>query len=287
MEDLLTAQPEMGNAPESAPLEPQAGVQTPPEPQTSGVPQVEGNGNQPQAVEPQRRVSNFYQERERFRKLEKAFQDQSSQMAEMKSLLQELKNPKPVDSAIQKLTAEELLNDPDKVFQSREQRLRDEFETLRQELTQIKSKEANAEAMKSEREALEMLFPKSSPEADEPLETRLDNKERYELVARVLKANPSLDRLMRIDPKGAAEFVLEKVNKLKSQTSPNAIPKTLMGGTHRGNPGAGSKLTPESLMSEIKKMSSEEDKNPELRFDAKRREKKQALMKQAAGLMKE
>lgn len=287
MEDTLTAPLVEGNAPEIAPSETQAPAQVVPETQDTSVSQVEENVNKPQAVEPQRpKVSSYYKERERVRRIEEDSRKQAQELAEMKRLYQELKNPKPEDSAIQKLTAEELLNDPDAALKKREERLLKEFYSLKEELNQLKSKEANAEVLKSEREALEMLFPKSSPESDEPLEVRLENAERKELLDKVFKANPSLDRLMRIDPKGAAEFVLQKLSQMKPVSSPNAIPKALMGSTARGNPGA-SKATVGSLMSELKKLTQEASSKPEVRFNPEHRAKRESLMKQIGSLMQE
>jgi len=287
MEEILTAPTEVGNANEIAPQDSQPQAQAPAETQSSVVPQVEANVNPPQAVETQRpKVSSFYKERERVRRIEENSQRQAQELAEMRRLYQELKNPKPDVSNIQKLTAEELLNDPEKVFQSREQRLLQEFNSLKEELNQLKSKEVNAERTKLEREALEVLFPKSSPDSKETLEERIKNQERADLIQQVLRENPSLDRFSSIDPKAAAEFLLEKINKIKPQSSPNVIPKALMGSTARGNPGAG-KVSFENLMSDYKKLTAEIDRNPALRFDAKHKERRESLMRQMDSLAKE
>lgn len=289
--EVITAPPVVGAGVETPSIETPPQAQAPAEPQSTDVaPEVERNGNSPQAPNAQRvQPSSYYRERERVRRLEEAYKAQSQRMEEMANLLREIKNPKPDVSAIQKITAEELLNDPERVLSSREERLIKEFNSLKEEISQLKNQGAQAESMKVEREALEMLFPKSSPDADEPLEERLDNPERRELLEKVLKANPSLDRLMRIDPKGAAEFVLDKLNKSKPQTSPNVIPKSLMGSTVRGNPSGGSKqgLTLEDKMSELKKLSAEVEKDPALRFDAKHKERREKLRSEIDGLMRE
>lgn len=292
METEVITVPPVGDAGfESPSIETPPQAQAPAEPQSTDVaPEVERNDNVPQATDAQRvKPSGFYRERERVRKLEEAYKAQSHKMEEMANLLREIRNPKPDVSAIQKITAEELLNDPEKVLSSREERLLKEFNSMKEEISQLKNQGVQAESMKAEREALEMLFPKSSPDADESLEQRLDNPERRELLEKVLKANPSLDRLMRIDPKGAAEFVLDKLNKSKPQSSPNVIPKSLMGSTARGNPTGGAKqgLTLEDKMSELKKLSAEIENSPALRFDAKHKERRDKLRSEIDGLMKE
>lgn len=289
--EAITAQPEQGSPAETGSQEPQPTTQVAVEPQKeSGNMQVERVDNKPQAVETQRvkPVSNFYKERERVRKLEQSHGELMKRLEAQDNLLREMRSPKPDVSAVQKLTAEELLNDPEKVFTSREQRLLTEFNSLKEELSQMKNQGVQAEAMKSEREALEMLFPKSSPDADEPLEQRIENSERREQLERLLKANPSLDRLMRIDPKGAAEFVLEKLNKQKPQSSPNAIPKSLMGSTARGNPsGGGKSLTAEDAMADYKKLMKEVEHTPVLRFDKAHMARREQLLNDATRLAKE
>lgn len=290
-EETLTAPVVEGAGPESPSTETQPEAQVPAETQPTAVPQVERNDNPPQAVETQRvKPSAYYRERERVRRLEEDSRRKSQEIEELRTYVREIKNlAKPEVSAIQKLTAEELLNDPEKALQMREQRYYSEINALKQELSQLKNKEAVTKRTKMEREALEMLFPKSSPDADEPLEDRLKNEDRVEMIDRVLKANPSLDRLSRIDPKGAAEFVLEKLSKQKPQTSPNAIPKSLMGSTARGNPSGGAKtrVSVDDVMADLKKLSKEMELNPSLRFDKDHKAKREQLIAEAERLAKE
>src|SRR3990167_874347 len=288
--EIITAPVVAGSPadPGSQEVRPETQVSAEPQPTTDA--KVERADNKPQAVETQRvkPVANFYRERERVRRLEQSYQELLKRSEAQDNLLREIRNPKPEVSVVQKLTAEELLNDPEKVFTSREQRLLAEFNSLKEELSKMKNQGVQAEAMKSEREALEMLFPKSSPDADESLEDRLENPERREQLERLLKANPSLDRLMRIDPKGAAEFVLEKLNK-RPQASPNAIPKSLMGSTARGNPSGGTKTgnSPEDLMADYKNLTKEIELNPTLRFDKDHKAKRERMMSELDRLVKE
>ena len=289
--ETITAPPEQGSPTEIGSQEAAPSTQVPAQSQPeSGVAPVESNVNQPQTVEtPRSKPSDFYRERQKIRNLEDTIRSQSRTMEEMKAILQELKNPKPDVSAVTKLTAEELLTDPDKVFQSREQRLRQEFNTLRQEIDGLKNERVNEAKSRDEREALEMLFPKSSADADEPLDQRIENMERKELLDKILTSNPALDRLMRIDPKAGAELVLLKLSQIQPSQSPKVISKSLMGSTARGSPSGGGKgqATAESLMADLKKLSDEAVKNPVLRFDDAHKKRREQLTRDVERLMKE
>lgn len=289
MEDILTTTPVVeGNVPESTSQEAQAPAQAVPETQPTTDTKVERVDNKPQAVETQRaKPSDFYRERERVRRLEQSLQTQSQRMEEMVSLIRELKNPNPDVSNIKKLTAEELLNDPEKAFQMREQRYYADLNALKEEISQLKNKESVTERTKMEREALEMLFPKSSPDANESLEQRLRNAERVELIESILQANPDLDAFSKVNPKAAAKYLLVELNQQRPQSSPNAIPKTLMGAVQRGSPGAGRKVSAEDAMTDYKKMAKEMELKPELRFNKEHKAKRDQLLADAERLAKE
>ena len=272
--------------------------ETPPKAQASEEPQkevstpnqVEVKDNVPQVTVPQRiKPSDYYRERERIRRLEETNSGLSKKMDEMTNLIREMRNPKPDGTVIAKLTAEELLQDPEKVFNAREQRLLNEFQTLRQEISDLRNEKVNSERNQQEREALEMLFPKASPDSNESLEDRIENSERKEFLDNFFKQNPALDRMMRIDPKSAAELALLKLSQTKPQVTPKVIPKSLMGNTARGNPSGGGKqkTSVEDLMSDLKKLSKEASDIPSLRHDVEHRKRREALMKEIETLAQE
>ena len=259
------------------------------EPQTETPNQVEVKDKEPQVVEPQRiRPSDKYKERERMRRLEETNQSLARKMDEMTNFLKELKNPKPADSTVAKLTAKELLADPEKHLSAREQRFINEINALRNEFSELKNKEVVTTKSKQEREALEMLFPKASPDSNESLEDRMENSERRDFLESFFKANPALDRLMTIDPKSAAELTLLKLSQVKPPASPKAINKSLMGNMARGNPsgGAKQKTSVEDLMSELKKLSQEADSHPELRRDDAHFKRRSELIREIENLAK-
>ena len=133
-----------------------------------------------------------------------------------------------------------------------------------------------------------MLFPKSSPESNETWEDiATKNPERAEKVMQILQST-GLDKFASIDPKQAAELVLLKLNAERPLTSPKVIPKSLMGGVARGNPNPSKTASSvDDVLAEIKKLNSEVEKDPSLRFDDKFKERKTNLLAEADRLVKE
>ena len=268
---------------ETAPIETSPATQVVEKPQETTNSQVETVVNKPQVQDPQRnRPSNYYRERERIRKLESEIASIREEQARFK---QSSETSKPKPEGTKPLTVDELLANPDGVFKSRDERLMQEFNNLRQEISMLKDQKVNQEKDKNEREALEMLFPKSSPDADEPLEQRIENEERKEALEKLFRENPGLDRLMRIAPKEAAELALLKLQPPKPLTSPKVIDKKLMGGTARGNPGQSRIVTLEDKMSELKKLKEEMNQKTELRFNPEHKSKRDSLMREIDGML--
>lgn len=290
-QEVLTVQPEKDNAAETAPLVTQPGVQTPAEQQVQGIPVVDGNvNNQPQVTETQRRkVSDYYKERERIRKIEQANRDLTQKYDELSNLYKELKTPKPAVSEARRLTAEALLNDPEKELSLRDERLLSEINALKEQFNQVANNRAETEKQLEQQEALELLFPKTSPDADETLEERITNEERKELLMKIHKANPGLDRLMTIAPLEAAKLTLVMLGNQRPVSSPNTINKSLMGKTNTGNPSAGAKqkVAAEDLMSELRKLTKEATDKKELRFNKDHMKRRADLMKEIEKLAKE
>ena len=276
MADEVTAPVVEGVLDETNPTEKEPTSQEAAPSQETTPSQVETKDAQPQVAEPQRnRPSNYYRERERIRRLEETIRTQSEKMEELANFIK----TKPTPEGSDKFDKDIFFNDPEKILDSREKRLLKEFDLLKGEISQLKNEKVNADKLTESREAAEMLFPKSSPDADESLDDRVQNQERQELLEKVLKANPSLDRLMRIDPKGAAELVLMKLNAPRVG-SPKVINKSLMGSTVRGNPSGGgkSKVSVEDKMSELKKLKAEVESNPSLRYDEEHTKRRTSLI---------
>ena len=286
MEDTIIV-PGTDTAVEPASTEVQIPVQTASELQVPDVTKVEGNDNKPQVTEPQRKQkpSDFYREREKFRRLEETQKLTQKRLDEIAEFLK----PKPEIQSEQPFDKDKFFLDPEPTFKNREQKLLAEISLIKQELLGLKNQTVNNEKMSAEREALEMLFPKSSPDANETLEQRLENEERKEALENLFKANPGLDRLMRIAPKEAAELALLKLGSVKPQTSPNAIKKSLMSGQIRGNPMGGTKMqnTVESKVAELKALNEQAKEKPQLRFDEDFNKRKTDLNLEINRLLKE
>lgn len=291
--ETITAQPEQGSVPGSTSSESQpttqVAVETQPE---SGLTQVESDVNTTQAPVPQRvRVSDVYREREKVRRLQESFDSQSKKLDEVTSLLRELKTPKQPEGTVSKFDLDKFVADPDGVLSEREQRaqakLLTEISSLREELNGMKGEKQKTESEQRRQEALEMLFPKTSPDSQETLQELIDkNPERSEKIMKILQSG--LDKFAAIDPKQTAELVLLKLGAEKPLTSPKVIPKSLMGGQAKGNPAPGKTSSSlDDLVSQLKKLSAEVDANPKLRHDEKFQEKRAFLLKEADRLAKE
>ena len=136
------------------------------------------------------------------------------------------------------------------------------------------------------REGLELLFPKSSPESTETLEQRIRKDPEYAERVQEILNSPSFSKLAAIDPKEAAELARIRLDSIKPPQSPKVISKTLMGSTARGNPGGG-KMTVESKMAELRKLTAEVDANPSLRHNEKHKAARATLMRDVESLMQE
>ena len=168
----------------------------------------------------------------------------------------------------------------------REQKLLSEITTLRNEINEIKTEKVQIEQERKKQEALGLLFPKSSPESMETLEQRIRKDPDYADRVQEILESPAFSKLSEIDPKEAAELARLKIEAFKPTQSPKTISKSLMGSTARGNPGGG-KMTVETKMAELKKLSKEVDSNPKLRYDEKHKTQRETLMREITSLMEE
>ena len=286
MENETITVPGQDAAVEPASTETQTTTQVVSEPQKLNAGKVDAGDNQPQKTEPQRvRPSDFFREREKYRRLEEAQHLTQKRLDEIAEFLK----PKPEIQSEQPFNKDQFFLEPETFLKSREQRILSEMAQLKQEIAGFKNQQINVEKMNDEREALEMLFPKSSPDAEESLEERMQNLDRREMLEKFFYAHPGLDRLMRMSPKEAAELALLKLGQSKPAASPNAIKKTLMGPTARGNPSGGTKVqnTIEAKVSELKMLSDEAKEKPQLRFDPDFNKKKADLNREINRLLKE
>jgi hypothetical protein len=259
------------------------------QPQETGKALVESPDNKPQVTETQRRrPSDYYRERERIRRLEETLTQQSKRMEEMTSLLKDFKKPESSPADEGKFDPNEFWKNPNKVLSAREQRLLKEVEALKAEVSQWKTSQTQSEQAKHEREALELLFPKSSPDSEETLAERADvDPDRAERIYQVMKKY-KLQGMIDSQPREAAQLILELLEKDKPK-APTVIPKKLMGGTAKGTPAVGgAKLSSmEEKRAELRRLSEEASNNPELRFDENHRTRREQLIRDLERLGKE
>ncbi len=141
---------------------------------------------------------------------------------------------------------------------------------------------------RNEQEALEMLFPKSSPEAAESLDARiLANPELADKIVSLMKST-GLDVLSRTHPKEAVRLTMKLLEE-KPAPNPTVLKKSLMGGTARGNPNVGGQRprAEKDLLSELKKMNDQLDSNPSLRQDTEFKKRRGMVMQELERLTQE
>ena len=265
-------------APSSQPAEPEA--KAPVQTEETGADKVESVENPPQAEPDRRRPSDFVRQRNRIRRLE-------AEIEAMKTS-QKPKEEKKPDSVDYKFDPDAFWQKPDEELTKREKRILSEVETLRQELYALKEGKHWEERSKSEQEAFEIMFPKTSTDIEELWEDRADkNPERAKKLFSILNT-PAMKAMIAADPKEAAEFALAKLDKMESKKpDPTLLKKTAMGGTASAGGGGASKMSIlQSKMAELKKMSkAAEDET--VRNDPKHQERRSTLMKEIEALMED
>lgn len=275
-EEILTAPVATSDGNEIPSTETQPPAQAPAEPQTATTIPVENGSNTPQIAEtPRRKPSDFYRDRQRVRNLEEQIASQNKKYEELAALIKKEKETgvPPPDVPLD----HSLINvDPDKYLSMRERKLMDRLEALEGRLESDKRNQEVTQKNQKSLEALEKLFPKSSPDSRETLAERVNkDPERAERI-KLLIAEDGLDNL---DPEKAAKYILKELGEAK-KPNPTVLNKTLMGGVSTGNPGAGDKraVSEADLRSENKKMNDQLDQNQALRFDEKFMERKRQVM---------
>ncbi len=243
------------------------------ESQSATATQVETSDNQPQRQEPSRQPDYqgmLRQERKRIRRLEETINQISKRLEQPSPKPDALKN-EPLDHSL-------INQDVDKYLSLREQRTLQPYEqrilSLERALEDKKAQEENQKSLG----ALEKLYPKSSPDSNETLEERVNRDPEYSERLKEFFNTPGMKAMSEKDPEGAVEYAIYKLG-IKPQPNPTVIKKSAMGGTGSGNPGGGKIAVSESdLRSELKKMTDQADRNPELRKDEKFLKRKAEVM---------
>jgi len=280
--------------------------------QDTGAPKVEGSEQHTSSQTSERpKASEFYNARRSDKQwktgMEGQIQQLSGQLQEIGSLLKKQKEssdePKfPTDSEMQELLA----TDTNKWAQERERKMKHELEKT---LKQVKEVEVpniikqNEEAKKKqqeseqfatkEREALELLFPKTSSEdASDIDERRQKNPERTKRILEILNST-GLNEASYADPVKAAKGalrILELEGKLQ-RNSAGGTTKAQMGSvtpTGAMNNNGGSKtMTLQEVQSENDKMYKELDDHPELRYDDKWNARRETLKKELGRMIED
>lgn len=285
--DVLTAPVVEGNGTETPPQETQTPTQAGSEPQETNTVKVE-NGNQtPQnTATPRRNASDFYRERREIRELKDTIAAQNRHIEELASFVQEFKKQN-AGAAPSKFDVDRFIQQPDVVMR---ELIDQEVKTLRDELEGFKMNQAKSSLEREKQEALGVLFPKTSNDMpDNPYQRAEANEERAAKIHDILVNYPAIKDMVDSKPLEAAKIIVKLIED-RPVSSPKAIPKSLMGGTARGNPNPGGQKMERNyrtVMDEVKKMRAEEDKNPELRFDKERRAKRSSLIAEAERLVQE
>jgi len=288
-QDTLTAPVEQGSPPESGSQATETTEQSASQSQPSTTSQVESGVNSPPAPDTTRRKpSDFYREREKSRRLEQNLQEQARKIQELESLIKDSKNPKSPEVSPSKFDKDKFWNDPESILKELIQQHLTPLEQLKQEFQSIKQKEVEAKQTQDMREALEVLFPKKSPDSKETLEERIKNSGEYGDMVREILNDPEYANL---SPQKAAKIALLEIKERKpvEVKSPKAIDKKLMGGQAAGNPSGNAKAnsSAESMLAELKKLNNEIRERPELRFNTELMQRKAKLDESISRLLKE
>lgn len=182
---------------------------------------------------------------------------------------------------------------PDEIFSERDKRLQEDWDrkqkefldkTLPERLGQFEKKR---ETERQEQEALELIFPKSPDNPNEPFESRRDKDPFRKNAMLEIFAEYGLDN---VEPKKAANLAMKiyKAEYEPKQRNPNAPSKSQMASTASGMPVGGPSVpTPQSINEELAKMNAAVGANPALFRDEKFMAQWDALRNQGEKLIKE
>lgn len=258
---------------EPAVTETQQPAQAAPEPQTVvASPEVEAGSKEPQAPERQRpKPSDYYRERQRIRDLEKTI----AQLSKWKEESESAKNKKePAVPEVPDYDPNHFSPEHKRILSAREQALRSNYDAkisaLEQKLYSMEEGKTVAESERKNQEALEKLFPKTSPDSKESLQERIAKDPERAMRIKEFLVESGLNEFSKINPDLAVEIALEKLGE-KPKPNPTVLKKALMGSNGSGNPGVGSNKgsNEADLLAEKNKLNTQLELNPSLRGDPK------------------
>lgn len=267
-------------------------AQAAPESQSTTTSEVDAGSKEPQVPEaPRRKPSDFYRERQTIRELKETVAELRKKQEELDSARNKTQAvaPEPVDFDPAHFSPEHK-----RILLAREKFLRDKYDAeitaLKQEVSGWKESQVMEQADRKNQEALEKLFPKSSPDSKETLAERVArDPERAERI-RDLLINSGLNELSKTDPERAVKYALMELGEATGKpANPTVLKKNMMGGNTSGNPGMGQKrsVSEQDLRAENKKLSDQLGENPALRSDEKFMERRRQVMSELEKLVQE
>lgn len=279
--EILTAPAVEGNTGETVSPEAQPDAQAPAEPQETAPVQVENGSNQPQVPDATRRKpSDYYRERQTIRELKQEVEALRKWREEQATL--STKN-QPVAPEVPDFDPQHFSPEHKRILLAREKALRDaydaKFAQYEQRFTSLQENKQQAEVERKHQEALEKLFPKTSPESNETLQQRIaKDPERAQRIKEFLLES-GLNEFSKVNPELAVEIALQKLGE-KTRPNPTILKKGLMGGNGTGNPAMGEKrsTSEQDLISEKNKINSQLEANPSLRYDQKFMERRSQVL---------
>lgn len=281
-EQTITAPVVEGAAVETVVTETPPSTQVPAEPQETTTGEVESGSKEPQVPEPARRKpSDYYQDRKTIRELKETV----SQLRKWKEEQESVRKQQPQTAApeIPDFDPQHFSPEHKRILLAREKSLRDAYDAkisaLEQRFGGWQQEKVVAESDRKQQEALEKLFPKSSPDSRETIQERIDkNPERAARIQEVLLST-GLNDFFNKNPDMAFKMLMQEIGEAPSAANPTVLKKSLMGGANSGNPGMGDKRTrtEQDLRAELKKIGDQLDQNQSLRLDSKFMERKRQV----------
>lgn len=275
MEDeQLTTAPDPGSVPEGTSQESNSSSQEPVQNQESGTAPVEA-AQQPTSSEPPERAvppaSDFYSERKQTREMRNMLLQQQKQIEEMSRLLKSSVAP-PVQP--KPLTYDDFIADPNKIFDERDNRLVNEL--MEKRLPQIlEGYESKRKAEQDEREALNLMFPKSKDSPHDDLALRIKSTPQSIQRAEELQMIIEDYGFGSLPPLQQAKAAIEIYDGRKAQAKPRnpyAPTKSQMASTATGSGQGGKTVNPQEIQAKAEKMKEQMSERPELLFDQKFRQ---------------
>lgn len=260
--------------------ETQQPAQAAPESQSAAPGQVEASSNQPQVpAAPRPRPSDYYRERQSIRELKETVARLQQTLNEKASL----KKEEPGLPEVPDFDPQHFSPEHKRILlareQAREAALRNEIAALKQEVYGWKESKQAEEGERKNQEALEKLFPKTSPDSKESLQERIRKDPERAARIREFLVESGLNEFSKVNPDLAVEIALQKLGETRP-SNPTVLKKALMGGNGSGNPGMGDKrtVTEQDLMAEKNKLSAQLEAEPSLRFDEKFMERRRQVL---------